>query len=210
MSPWQERFPALFARVPFSWGGMTAGGIQVQFSLDHPPEKLVSNVRIIGRAEGGIVVCANDNGWHFLPGGTREPGESIGQAASRELLEKSGAVFTGPLTWLGSFRVEDPGSKPHRPHLPFPVSHWLYVVADVAVHGVPTNPADGENVTEVLTLPPDEAIAYLALFDDTGMTDVLRLALAMNQLGAPGGVDDPTTRCPARRPRPAPGETGTR
>jgi 8-oxo-dGTP diphosphatase len=53
---------------------------------------------------------------------------------------------------------------------------------DVAVEGRPTNPADGEAVIQVLTLPPAEAVDYLAGFDDGQLTDVLRLAMAMGHV----------------------------
>jgi len=38
------------------------------------PDELISNVHVVCRTTGGIVVCGNDIGWRFLPGGTREPG----------------------------------------------------------------------------------------------------------------------------------------
>jgi 8-oxo-dGTP diphosphatase len=126
MNVWRELFPNLFARAPFEWGGVAAGGLEIQFSLEPPPDELVSNVKIIGRAAGGVVVCKSDQGWRFLPGGTRE--------------------------------------------------------ADVDLQGRPTNPADGEAVIEVLTLPPLEAVDYLAGFDDGQLTEVLRLAIAMGHV----------------------------
>jgi hypothetical protein len=70
----------------------------------------VSNVKVIGRAGGGVVVCESDQGWR------------------------------------------------------------------------PTNPADGETVTDVRTLPPAEAVDYLADFDNGPLTDVLRLATAMGHV----------------------------
>jgi hypothetical protein len=37
-------------------------------------------------------------------------------------------------------------------------------------------------VIEVLTLPPPEAVNYLAAFDNGQLTDVLRLAIAMGHV----------------------------
>jgi 8-oxo-dGTP diphosphatase len=179
---WQERFPQLFARSAFEWGGVASGDLEIQFSLALPPDELVSNVKVIGRAAGGVVVCQSDQGWRFLPGGTREAGEAVTETARRELLEEAGASIVGGLHWIGAFEVNNPRSRPYRPHLPHPVSYWLYVVGDVTFEGGPTNPADGEPVIEVLTLPPPEAVNYLAAFDNGQLTDVLRLAIAMGHV----------------------------
>ena len=187
MNLWHDRFPQLFARSAFEWGGVASGDLEIRFSLEFPPDELVSNVKVIGRAAGGVaaggvVVCQSDQGWRFLPGGTREAGETVAETARRELLEEAGASIVGALDWIGAFEVNHPGSRPYRPHLPHPVSYWLYAVGDVALERRPTNPADGEAVIEVLTLPPVEAVDYLAGFDNGRLTDVLRLAIAMGHV----------------------------
>jgi 8-oxo-dGTP diphosphatase len=182
MNLWRERFPNLFARSPFEWGGVAAGGLEIQFSLELPPDELVSNVKVVGRAAGGVVVCKSDQGWRFLPSGTREAGETVEETAQRELLEEAGASIVGALNWIGAFEVRHPGPRPYRPHLPHPISYWLYAAADVDFQGRPTNPPDGETVIEVLTLPPLDAVDYLAGFDDGQLTEVLRLAIAMGHV----------------------------
>lgn len=181
---WSSQFPDLFRRSPFSWGGMGDHRLEIEFTLDPPPDHLISNVKVIGRTAAGIVVCGTDRGWRMLPGGTREPGETIGEAASREFHEEAGGVIVDPLTWIGAFRVDASKTEPYRPHLPYPISYWLYVAADVTVSTEPSNPSDGEQVTEVLTLPAAEAIDYLAAFDDGPGLSVLRLAVAMGHAGS--------------------------
>lgn len=57
MNRWQERFPKLFERSAFEWGGVASGDLDIQFSLELPPDELVSNVKVIGRTAGGVVVC---------------------------------------------------------------------------------------------------------------------------------------------------------
>ena len=177
MQTWAERFPDLFAPAVWEWGEL-----DVRFSIEQPPDELISNVHVIGRTEGGIVVCRNDHGWRFLPGGTREPGESIEETLRRELLEEAGARLVGPPTWLGAHRADHRRPEPYRPHLPHPVSYWINLVVDVVVDEAPTNPSDGEQVVEVLVLPPDEAIAYLDAENDNDdvMGNLVRLAQAMN------------------------------
>lgn len=175
MQTWPERFPELFAPDHWAWGEL-----DVRFSTEEPADELISNVHVIGRSDGGIVVCSNDLGWRFLPGGTREPHETIEQLIHRELLEEAGARLTGPLTWLGAHRAEHRRPEPYRPHLPHPISYWAIVVADVVVDQEPTNPVDGEQVVEVLVLPPDQAIDYLEAKADGGaMGSQVRLAQAM-------------------------------
>jgi hypothetical protein len=55
MNLWHDRFPQLFARSAFEWGGVASGDLEIQFSLELPPDELVSNVKVIGRAAGGVV-----------------------------------------------------------------------------------------------------------------------------------------------------------
>src|SRR5882757_803262 len=117
MQTWVEQFPELFAPAFWEWGEL-----DVRFTTEQPPDHLISNVHVVARTEGGIVVCGNDLGWRFLPGGTREPGEPI---------EEAGARLTGPMTWLGAHRADHRRPEPYRPHLPHPVSYWSNVVADV-------------------------------------------------------------------------------
>ncbi|GAA2836429.1 NUDIX domain-containing protein [Kribbella solani] len=171
MQPWPEHFPELFA--PSHW---EFADLDVQFTVEEPPDELISNVHVVCRTPGGIVVCGNDLGWRFLPGGTREPAETIEQLVQRELLEEAGARLTGPMTWLGAHRADHRRPEPYRPHLPYPRSYWAYVVADVVIEQQPTNPPDGEQVTEVLVLPVEEAADWLNGQAGGVMGPVVRLA----------------------------------
>jgi 8-oxo-dGTP diphosphatase len=82
------------------------------------------------------------------------------------------------LTWLGAHRADHRRPAPYRPHLPHPVSYWANFVADVVIEQEPTNPEDGEQVTEVLVLPPDEAADYLDGQPGGVMGPIVRLAQA--------------------------------
>jgi 8-oxo-dGTP diphosphatase len=174
MQSWPERFPDVFGPGYWAWGEL-----DVQVSTDRPPDELISNVHVVARTGGGVVVCRNDLGWRFLPGGTREPGEPILQTARRELVEEAGARLVGEQVWVGAHRADHRRPEPYRPHLPHPVSYWATVVADVVIDQRPVNPVVGEQVLEVMDLPTDDAIAYLAEFPDGVMDGMVRLAQAM-------------------------------
>lgn len=49
------------------------------------------------------MVFETDQGWRSVPGGTREPGETIAETADRELYEEVGAHLKGPIDWVGAF-----------------------------------------------------------------------------------------------------------
>jgi 8-oxo-dGTP diphosphatase len=169
---WRDAYPDLFA--PKLWG--PRGETEARFGLADPPEDAIGNVHVICRTGDGIVVCASDEGARFLPGGTREPGESIEETAQRELLEEAGVRLRSPLTWCGAFRCDQSGPR-YRPHLPYPINFMLYAVADGEVTGNPTSPPDGEQITEVLVLPPEQAADWLQRQDPI-FADLVRLTVA--------------------------------
>ncbi|HEX5291032.1 MAG TPA: NUDIX domain-containing protein [Streptosporangiaceae bacterium] len=148
----RERFPLLYAPQRWEWGGMDAA-----FSAEPPPDELVTNIHVIGFAGAQIVVCREERGRWFLPGGTREEGESIADCVARELREEAGARLAGPLRWLGAHRCVSDRPVPYRPWQPHPVKAWLWCTAEVVIDSAPTCPPDGEQVVEVRAVDPAEA-----------------------------------------------------
>jgi 8-oxo-dGTP diphosphatase len=128
-----------------------------------------------------MVVCRSAQGWRFLPGGTRERDESLHDLARRELMEEAGAALRGDLIYFAAHQVDSDRAEPYRPHLPHPRAYWAYAAARVEITGPPSNPPDGEQVVEVLTLPPEAAAAYLDQ-EDPVHADVARHAAAMGLL----------------------------
>lgn len=171
---WAARYPRLFApsRVYYA-------NCDLHFTTGPVPEALVSRLHLVVTAhDGAVVVCRSVQGWRFLPGGTREPGESLVELARRELWEEAGARIGGGVELFGAHVADSREPGPYRPHLPHPRAYWAYAVTRADVVGPPANPADGEHVVEVLALPPDEAAAYLEVHDPMH-ADVVRLARAM-------------------------------
>jgi 8-oxo-dGTP diphosphatase len=125
-----------------------------------------------------VLVCRSAESWRFLPGGTREPGETVTELAARELLEESGSVLRGPVDVFAHRLARSRNPAPYRPHLPHPEAAWAYATARVERLGDPSNPPDGESVVEVLALPVAEAATWLRVHD-AEHADVLLLAEAL-------------------------------
>jgi 8-oxo-dGTP diphosphatase len=177
VADWSGRFPALFAPLYIDYANA-----DVTFTTEAPPDELVARIHCVAVVpDGGVIVCRSVQEWRFLPGGTREPGETVARAVTRELLEEAGARVTGEVRVFASQVAQSRNPGPYRPHLPHPLSYWAFAITTAEVVQQPTNPPDGEQVVEVLTLPAPEAAAWLAEHDPVS-ADVLRLAEAMNLL----------------------------
>ncbi|HEY3867496.1 MAG TPA: NUDIX domain-containing protein [Actinocrinis sp.] len=123
-----------------------------------PPAELVQSVHVVAMdAAGNICVCEDDRGNTFLPGGTREPGESILDCAVRELREEAGLTVRGGIRWFGVHLADGYKTTPYRPYLPHPKKAWLWGVCDAVQDGPPTNPPGAEQVTSVQMLPAADA-----------------------------------------------------
>lgn len=150
--------------------------VALAFTEEPPEVDDVSRAHVVAvTAAGEVVVCRSVEEWRFLPGGTREPGETVPGLVARELREEAGCEVTGDLVFLGRYVATSRAPAPYRPHLPHPVASWAYYAVPVRVTGAPLNPPDGETVVEVLSLPPDEAAAWLRVHDPVH-ADVVVLA----------------------------------
>ncbi|MGI8417951.1 MAG: NUDIX domain-containing protein [Nakamurella sp.] len=174
-----QRFPLLHAPERWDWAA-----IDVQFSTDLPPDEIVQSVHAVGFVGDRVVVCRDERPdvW-FLPGGTREPDESLDDCLSRELREEAGARLAGPFTPIGAHVGLSEQQTPYRPHLPHPRIGWLWGYAEVVVDGEPTSPAGGEQILEVRIVDISEA-RRLLVNDNVWGAELLDLAIAMR-----GGVD---------------------
>lgn len=181
---WRNRFPYLFRDAYVDYADC-----RIRYTTEAAPEEFVSRLHVVALTpESRIVVCRSEQGWRFLPGGTREPSESLEDLARRELWEEAGAELQGELRFFSAHVADSQRDQPYRPHLPHPRAYWAYAVADVRVVGLPANPLGGETVVEVLTLPPDAAAEYLERHDPVH-ADVLRHAEAMGLIRQ--GTDAP-------------------
>ena len=96
-----------------------------------PPLELVTSVRSIVLRESAILVLRNRDGAHIMPGGRREPGETLEEMVRREVLEESGWTIARPVL-LGFRHLRHLGPKPPGYRFPYPDFFWLIYVADAA------------------------------------------------------------------------------
>jgi len=175
---WAAVFPALFAT-----GYVDYADSQLGFTTGPVPDVLVARLHLVAvTAQRHVIVCRSIQGWRFLPGGTREEGESLLALARRELMEEAGARMTGDMEIFASHVADSLGAGPYRPHLPHPRAYWGYAVTEAEVVAPPTNPHGGEHVVEVMTCPPAHAADYIQEHDPLH-ADVVRLADAMGLIG---------------------------
>jgi 8-oxo-dGTP diphosphatase len=180
VDPWSDRFPDLFREAHVDYADC-----RIRYTTAPVEEELVSRLHLVAVTEAGhVVVCRSDQGWRFLPGGTREPGESLTALASRELMEEAGAVLVGEIQCFSAHVADSSRAQPYRPHLPHPRAYWAYAVAQVQLVGAPTNPPGGETVIEVVAMPPATGAEYLQEGEDPIHADVLRHADALGLVRA--------------------------
>jgi 8-oxo-dGTP diphosphatase len=171
---WSLRFPDLFSDQYANYADA-----RLRFTTAAVPADLVSRLHLVAVTQSAeVIVCRSEAGWRFLPGGTREPGESLGDLARRELMEEAGARLTSPLRYFAAHIADSQAPAPYRPHQPHPRAYWAYAAAHAKVIVPPVNPPDGEQVIEVRTMAPAAAAEYIAEHDPM-LADILRLAAAM-------------------------------
>ncbi|WP_152363877.1 NUDIX domain-containing protein [Microlunatus speluncae] len=171
------RLPRLFAP---SW--VDYANCDLTFTVDPVPAELINRLHLVAvTADGSIVVCESVEGWRFLPGGRREPGEAVDQLAHREAMEEAGLRLDATPTVFASHVAVSREAKPYRDHFAHPTGYWAYASAPATVVAEPTMPPDGEQITAVHALPPEEAAAYLDQHDQDH-ADVVRLAALLGIL----------------------------
>ncbi|MFE9421620.1 NUDIX domain-containing protein [Kitasatospora sp. NPDC006697] len=176
------RYPALFAPQRWEWGGIDA-----RFALTLPPDRLISNIHLIGfTADGLVVVCEDERGLWFLPGGTREQDESVLDCLVRELREEAGARLVGEPAWIGAHLGVTDRPEPYRPWQPHPEKAWLWGWGEVVVDGEPLNPEDGEQVVRVAALPAEEAAGLFG--HEPWRAELIRLAAELRAQSRSAGA----------------------
>lgn len=165
--------------------GLEAGGSWLDGAVDwryepwtsEPDPKLVGGVDLVAFCDHGVVVVAADGGL-MRPGGTSEAGEVWIETAARELMEEAGGRLIA-ITPFGLLRCRWHRRPPWLPdHLPYPEFVRVVAWCEVTLDAAPTNPPGAEQITEVLCLPPAEAVARLRAIGNDHHADLIEAGLA--------------------------------
>lgn len=99
------------------------------------PDELITSVRCLVQVEDQVVVCSNVDGrTEVLPGGRREPGETLTQTVCREVHEETGfALRTDTLAMLGFLHLFNKGEP--QPPYPHPDALMLVMTGHAAPRG---------------------------------------------------------------------------
>jgi 8-oxo-dGTP pyrophosphatase MutT (NUDIX family) len=79
------------------WGGEIRLQVDSYLTADAPPISYVVSVRSVVFRGDKVLTMHNADGWHVLPGGRREPGETLEQTVRREVMEEAGLSIQRPV-----------------------------------------------------------------------------------------------------------------
>ena len=96
-----------------------------------PPPGYITSVRGLVFRDDAFLVTHNRDGTHGLPGGRREPGETLEETLRREVLEETGWTLAGPRL-LGFMHLQHLGPRPPGHRYPYPDFVQPVYLADAA------------------------------------------------------------------------------
>ena len=171
-----------------STGGTWKVGVDWRFEpwIGDPPADEVAGVELVPFVGDACVVARLANGRIMRPGGTAEALEHWVVTAKRELAEETGGKLL-TLHPYGRFRCRWRKRPPWlAAHHPYPDYVRVIAWCDAVLVGPPGNPADAEQVTDVLTVSPSDAAA---MFAAQGQHEYAELYLMAAELRG-RGLDD--------------------
>ncbi len=101
--------------------------ISCAVGVDRPPETMITSVRcVVTSADNSEVLVVEDpTAKHILPGGRREPGETIEETVRREVQEETGYGL-GDIELIGVMHFKHLTRKP--PDYSYPYPHFFHLV----------------------------------------------------------------------------------
>ena len=122
-----ERYPA-HAEQEERWDASTIR-IGEHLGAALPPDHLISSVRAVVLHAGQVVVVHEPGRDHILPGGRREPGETLEATLRREVLEETGWELGEPVL-IGFRHLRHLTPRPAQYRYPYPsFLHVVYAAA---------------------------------------------------------------------------------
>jgi 8-oxo-dGTP diphosphatase len=108
------------------WGNGTLHlCITTYLGQEPPPLAYTTSVRSLVFREEMVLVLRNRDALHIVPGGRREPGETLEETLRREVLEETGWTLHAP-TMLGFMHFHHLSPKP--PDYPYPHPDFTQIV----------------------------------------------------------------------------------
>lgn len=114
-----------FHRERRTWPNGFDLDIASYINKEQPPVDFVTSVRALLVTSGGVALLHNPDGFHILPGGRREDGESLLETLRREVREETRCVIEDPVL-LGFVHIRILSPKPQ--DYPYPYPDLLQVV----------------------------------------------------------------------------------
>lgn len=128
-----------------------------------PPPELITSARAVVLRGAAVLTLRNPHETHILPGGRREPGETLEQTVRREVLEEAGWAL-GALRLLGARYFAHLTPRP--PGHTYPYPHFFQAVyCAVALEHLPRTRLTDDYEAEARLVPIAEA-RTLALAPD--------------------------------------------
>lgn len=163
----------LVAEQRVFWGGNTPLQVAAYLGQESPPLDYVTSVRSLVFRNDTILALREPGGMVIMPGGRREPGETLEETLRREVLEEAGWQLTDIMP-LGVLHYRH--LAPKRPGHPYPYPDFLQPVyhaqADVYVPDalLPNEYEREPYVFEQVTLIRDLDPVQQAFLDATSRT----------------------------------------
>lgn len=162
------KYPDLFAPID-------QPGRHSQFELlaEMPSDELIGNAYIVPKIGPNWLYILDETGRIQIPGGKKEPGETVSQILAREVREESGAEIIN-YSLIGGWYTFIKNSKPKFPHLPFPYMYMIVVTGEVKIV---TDPIEKVSVIEK---PLMEVVSELRSQGRKDLADLYQFSSAIN------------------------------
>ena len=137
------------------WGAMRFA-LTAYLTDSLPPLDYVTSARAIVLREGSVLVVRDPGNTHILPGGRREPGESLIETLRREVLEESGWSLA-EIRRVGIMHFHHLTEKPDAYPYPYPDFTQVVYTARADEYFAHLREANGYELDAQFTPLPDVA-----------------------------------------------------